>query len=113
MTLTQRIKAKQNKTQMEKKNARCCGLYHQSQHLGGRDRQISEFEASLVYKMSSRIAKTTQRNSVLKNKNKSNNPGLNQTKPNTTYKQAPSWTLGANTVEGENQLLKLLSAHRM
>ena len=76
-------------------------------------RRISRLGASLVYRVSPRIAWATQRNSVLKNKNKSTNPGLNQTKPNTTYKQAPSWTLGANTVEGENQLLKLLSAHRM
>jgi hypothetical protein len=34
--------------------------------LGGRGRQISEFEASLVYKVSSRTAKATQRNSVSK-----------------------------------------------
>jgi hypothetical protein len=38
--------------------------------LGGRDRQISEFEASLVYRVSSRTARATQRNPVLKNKNK-------------------------------------------
>jgi hypothetical protein len=30
--------------------------------LGGRGRQISEFEASLVYKVSSRTARATQRN---------------------------------------------------
>jgi hypothetical protein len=36
--------------------------------LGGRGRQISEFEASLVYNVSSRTAKVTQRNSVWKNK---------------------------------------------
>ena len=40
------------------------------QHLGDRGRSISEFDASLVYKVSSRIARTTQRNPVLK-KNKS------------------------------------------
>jgi hypothetical protein len=34
--------------------------------LGGRDRQISEFEASLVYKVSSRTARAIQRNPVLK-----------------------------------------------
>jgi hypothetical protein len=33
-------------------------------------RQISEFEASLVYKVSSRTASATQRNPVSKNKNK-------------------------------------------
>jgi hypothetical protein len=38
--------------------------------LGGRGRQISEFEASLVYRVSSRTAKDTQRNPVSKNKNK-------------------------------------------
>jgi hypothetical protein len=38
--------------------------------LGGRDRQISEFKASLVYRVSSRTARTAQRNPVLKNKTK-------------------------------------------
>jgi hypothetical protein len=37
-----------------------------SQHLGGRGRQISEFEASLVYKVSSRTARAIQRNPVSK-----------------------------------------------
>jgi hypothetical protein len=37
--------------------------------LGGRGR-ISEFEASLVYKVSSRTARATQRNPVLKNQEK-------------------------------------------
>jgi hypothetical protein len=32
--------------------------------LGGRGRRISEFEASLVYKVSSRTARATQRNPV-------------------------------------------------
>jgi hypothetical protein len=34
--------------------------------LGGRGRQISEFQASLVYKVSSRTARATQRNPVSK-----------------------------------------------
>jgi hypothetical protein len=38
--------------------------------LGGRGRWISEFEASLVYRVSSRTTRTKQRNPVLKNKNK-------------------------------------------
>jgi hypothetical protein len=38
--------------------------------LGGRGRWISEFEASLVYKVSSRTARATLRNPVSKNKNK-------------------------------------------
>jgi hypothetical protein len=38
----------------------------------GRDRQISEFKASLVYKVSSRTAKATQRNPVSKKQKKTN-----------------------------------------
>jgi hypothetical protein len=38
--------------------------------LGGRGRQISEFEASLVYRVSSRTARATQRNPVLRKKTK-------------------------------------------
>jgi hypothetical protein len=34
--------------------------------LGGRGRQISEFKASLVYRVSSRAARATQRNPVSK-----------------------------------------------
>jgi hypothetical protein len=40
--------------------------------LGGRGRWISEFEASLVYKVSFRTARATQRNPVSKNKTKQN-----------------------------------------
>jgi hypothetical protein len=36
-------------------------------------RRISEFEASLVYKVSSRTARATPRNPVSKNKNKQTN----------------------------------------
>jgi hypothetical protein len=39
---------------------------------GDRGRWISEFEANLVYKLSSRTAKTMQRNPVSNNKNKKN-----------------------------------------
>jgi hypothetical protein len=39
-------------------------------HSGGRGRRISEFEASLVYKVSSRTARATQRNPVSKNQKK-------------------------------------------
>jgi hypothetical protein len=40
--------------------------------LGGRGRQISEFEASLVYRVSSRTARATQKNPVLEKKKKDN-----------------------------------------
>ena len=39
-----------------------------NQHSGGRGRQISEFEASVVYRVNSRIARATQSNPVSKNK---------------------------------------------
>jgi hypothetical protein len=41
--------------------------------LGGRGRQISEFEASLVYRVSSRAARAIQRNLVLKKQKTNNN----------------------------------------
>jgi hypothetical protein len=40
---------------------------------GGRGRQISEFQDSLVYKVSSRTARATQRNPVSKKQNKTRN----------------------------------------
>jgi hypothetical protein len=39
------------------------------QHSGGRGRQISEFKASLVYKVSSRTARATQRNRLESHRN--------------------------------------------
>jgi hypothetical protein len=44
-----------------------------SQHLGGRGRRVSEFEVSLVYKVSSRTARTTQINPVSKKTKKKKN----------------------------------------
>jgi hypothetical protein len=41
--------------------------------LGGRGRQISKFEASLVYRVSSRTTRAIQRNPVSKKKTKQNN----------------------------------------
>jgi hypothetical protein len=49
--------------------------------LGGRGRQISEFEASLVYKVNSRTARATQRNPVSKNKQTKNNNNNNKSIP--------------------------------
>jgi hypothetical protein len=48
--------------------------------LGGRGRWISEFEASLVYRVSSRTARTIQRNPVSKNKNKKQKKEKNKNK---------------------------------
>jgi hypothetical protein len=52
--------------------------------LGGRARQISEFEASLVYRVSSRTARATQRNPVSK-KQKTKKIKINKNK------QKKSW----------------------
>jgi hypothetical protein len=49
--------------------------------LGGRGRQISEFEASLVYRVSSRTARAIQRNLVSKKKKQ------NKTKQNKKKKK--------------------------
>jgi hypothetical protein len=47
--------------------------------LGGRGRQISELEASLVYRVSSRIARATQTNPASQNKTKQKNKKQNKT----------------------------------
>jgi hypothetical protein len=60
--------------------------------LGGRGRWISEFEASLVYKVSSRTARAIQRDPVSKKQNKTKQ---NKTKQNKTVnlkeQSDPSW----------------------
>jgi hypothetical protein len=48
--------------------------------LGSRGRQISEFEASLVYKVSSRTARATQRNPVWKKPKPKPRPKNNKNK---------------------------------
>jgi hypothetical protein len=49
------------------------GACLKSQHSGGRGRRISEFEASLVYKVSSRTARATEKPCLeKKQKNKKN-----------------------------------------
>jgi hypothetical protein len=52
--------------------------------LGGRGRQISEFEASLVYRVNFGTARAIQRNPVLKNKTKQNKTKQNKTTTTTT-----------------------------
>jgi hypothetical protein len=53
--------------------------------LGGRGRQISEFEASLVYRVSSRTARAKQRKPVSKNP-----PNNNNNNKNTPPKKKPT-----------------------
>ena len=57
--------------------------------MGGRGRRISEFKASLVYKVSSRTARATQRNPVSKNQ-KTNK----QTNKETALEQGSGGALG-------------------
>jgi hypothetical protein len=58
--------------------------------LGGRGRWISELEASLVYRVSSRTARATQRNPVSKNK-------TNKKPKKTTPKPKRKEKAGTNT----------------
>jgi hypothetical protein len=55
--------------------------------LGGRGRRISEFEASLVYKVSSRTARAIQRNPVSKNQNQKPKTKKNKQKTNKQKKK--------------------------
>jgi hypothetical protein len=55
--------------------------------LGGRGRWISDFKASLVYRVSSRTARATQRNPGLKKQNKNK---INMQNNNNKYKR--QWT---------------------
>jgi hypothetical protein len=52
--------------------------------LGGRDKQISEFKASLVYEVSSRTARAIQRNPVSKKKKKTKNKKTKKHQKNKT-----------------------------
>jgi hypothetical protein len=73
--------------------------------LGGRGRWISEFEVSLVYKVSSRIARAIQRNPVSKNQTKpKQNKTKNKTKQNKTKKSSLT-RLYSNYPKEENALL--------
>jgi hypothetical protein len=55
--------------------------------LGGRGRRISEFKASMVYKVSSRTVRAIQRNPVSKNQKPNQKPNQNKkTKTKTKVK---------------------------
>jgi hypothetical protein len=64
--------------------------------LGGRGRRISEFEASLVYRVSSRTARAIQRNPVSKKaKNKKQkHPSVRGNVQNLDPRMADSWAKG-------------------
>jgi hypothetical protein len=61
--------------------------------LGCRGRQISEFKASLVYRVSSRTARATQRDPVSK-KQKTKNKKQNKTKQNKQNPKRPDLISG-------------------
>jgi hypothetical protein len=61
--------------------------------LGGRVRRISEFEASLVYKVSSRTARDIQRNPVSKKQKQK------QKKPKQNKKKELKTEVGRETVQ--------------
>jgi hypothetical protein len=73
--------------------------------LGGRGRQIPEFEASLVYKVSSRTARAKQRNPVSKNKKQATNN--NNKKPAGSFFRLGSATCFQVMVKMEERLLQL------
>jgi hypothetical protein len=71
--------------------------------LGGRDRQISEFEASLVYRVSSRTARAIQRNPVSKKQNKQTKSKNKKGKKNiaidhTTWREQSKWVFQRDMV---------------
>jgi hypothetical protein len=66
--------------------------------LGGRGRWISEFKASLVYRVSSRTARATQRNPVSKNQ---------KNKTTTTTKKNPTTTIKILKNKNKQQKQKL------
>jgi hypothetical protein len=60
--------------------------------LGGRDRQISEVEASLVYRVSSRTARATQRNPILKKKRKKKKRKEKKKRKRKRKKEKKTWS---------------------
>jgi hypothetical protein len=72
------------------KRSSCDGTHLYSQHLGDRGRWISEFEASLDYRVSSRTARDTQRNPVSKNKKNKTKQKTNKKRNKKKEKEKPS-----------------------
>jgi len=73
------------------------GTHPWSQHLGGRSKKISKFEASLVYRVSFRTASATQRNPVSNNNNNNNN----NTKQKQEEKRERKWEFIPINYKGE------------
>jgi flagellar basal body P-ring protein FlgI len=72
--------------------------------LGGRGRQISEFKASLVYRVSSRTARAIQRNHVSKTKqNKTKQNKTTTTKKNSKRQEIVKFMAEINKIEINKQ----------
>jgi hypothetical protein len=71
--------------------------------LGGRGRGISEFEASLVDRVSSRTARATQRNPVSKIKNNNNNNNNNNKPTTKTQKTTTTTTKNKKNTKNKNK----------
>jgi hypothetical protein len=69
-----------------------------------RDRWISEFEASLIYRVSSRTARATQRNSVSRNQKKKKKP---KKKKSLLYSSGWSGTLHGASATSELPIILL------
>jgi hypothetical protein len=79
--------------------------------LGGRGKRISEFEASLVYKVSSRTARVIQRNPVSKNQ-KTKKPNQNKTKKTRSPKTYPVYKKCRDWNWRDGSWLRALTASR-
>jgi hypothetical protein len=74
--------------------------------LGGRGRWIFEFKASLVYRVSSRTVRATQRNPVLKNqKTKQNKKTKKKERKKEKKKKVQSLSLTTGSASSVNQAL--------
>jgi hypothetical protein len=71
--------------------------------LGGRGRRISEFEASLVYRVSSRTARAAQRNTILKKLKKKQTNNTKQKTKRTKTKRMKA-TVSGNYKKGEKMV---------
>jgi hypothetical protein len=78
--------------------------------LGGRGRQISEFEASLVYKVSSRTARAIQRNPDSKTNQKTKNQNK-QKKLNYLYEYTVA--VFRHTRRGHQMPLQMVVSHHV
>jgi hypothetical protein len=81
--------------------------------LGGRGRRIFEFEASLVYKVSSRTAWATQRNPVLKNQKKTKKKKKDLNKTNKQTKKAGEMAQWLRALTGLPEVLSSNPSNHM